>query len=99
MITYMLPFFLSDGMAEILWTSYQVEHIERRHNIIAEEFEEAWLDRDEHGSRVHPEYGAYFEGYGFTDAGRCLYLVWRWQNQDEESEEVWPITAFEPDED
>lgn len=85
-------------MAQILWTNYQIEHIEQRHEITAEEFEEAWIDRDVPMESVHPEHGRYFEGFGFTDSDRCLYLVWRWQNQDEGPKLVWPITAYEPDE-
>jgi hypothetical protein len=84
-------------MVKILWTSYQEEHIRVRHQVNAEEFEQAWEDRDQPMRGEHPRYGPYFEGYGYTDSGRCLYLVWRWQNPDEASDVVWPITAFEPD--
>lgn len=84
-------------MTVILWTDYQIDHITTRHQVTAEEFEQAWLDRDEpmEVERIHPRHGPYCEGFGYTDSGRCLYMVWRWQHQDEESEEVWPITAYE----
>ncbi len=85
-------------MAIILWTEYQEAHISDRHQVSAEEFEEAWHDRAEADVGHDPDYGEYYEGFGLTNAGRCLYLVWRWQDQDEESGIVWPITAYEPEE-
>ena len=81
-------------MARVLWTDYQEKHITERHGVTAEEFEEAWNDRDQLKASKHPTWGAYFEGYGYTNAGRCLYLVWRWQVQ-KGGTAVWPITAYE----
>ncbi len=85
-------------MAGILWTSYQMRHITAGHDVTAQEFEQAWLDRDEPLVGEHPVFGPYYEGYGYTEEGRCLYLVWRWQHQEEEADAVWPVTAFEPEE-
>jgi len=31
-------------MADILWLKWQVQHIQRRHGVTAQQFEEAWDD-------------------------------------------------------
>jgi hypothetical protein len=81
-------------MARILWTAYQVQHIEKRHDVSAEEFDQAWNDRDEPKMRKDRKWGTYYEGYGYTNGGKCLYLVWRWQVE-KGGAAVWPITAYE----
>jgi hypothetical protein len=68
--------------------------ITERHGVTAQEFDEAWHDRDAPRAGRHPKWGAYYEGYGYTNAGKSLYLVWRWQ-VDKGGAAVWPITAFE----
>ena len=79
-------------MADIIWTSYQQNHITKRHNITAEEFEEAWEDRDTYFEGEDYIYGIYYESVGCTN-DRTLILVWRWQDDD-----VWPITAYSEEE-
>lgn len=78
---------------KILWTSYQQEHIEERHSVGLAEFQQAWLDRDDLEEYPHPN-GSYWQSFGFTDDGRLLELVWRWNG-----DAVWPITAYFPEED
>jgi hypothetical protein len=82
-------------MADILWRPWQVEHIERKHHVSAQEFEEAWDDpnREDLAQDDHPEWGPYFRSLGPTSDGRLLEMLWRWQNL-EEGNAVWPITAF-----
>jgi len=76
-------------VSSILWTGYQEKHITQRHGITATEFEEAWLNREDSFEGHHPRHGPYFESMGFTQSGRLLEMVWRWQDRD-----VWPITAY-----
>jgi hypothetical protein len=83
---------------KVLWTSYQHQHITTRHNVTKAEFEQAWKDRDQRPAVRDSQNGEYFVEFGFTDADRCLTLVWRWQNQDPKQQEIWPITAYGPDE-
>jgi len=82
-------------MADILWRSWQVRHIERRHRVSAREFEEAWDDPDraDLAEEQHPTWGTSFRSLGATSDGRVLEMFWRWQNL-EEGVAVWPITAY-----
>jgi hypothetical protein len=88
-------------MATILWTSYQEDHITRRHGVAVEHFDQAWHNpgRDDFAEAVDDEYGPYFESLGYTDDGQLLEMVWRWQAQRPELGELWPITAYFVDED
>ena len=60
-------------MASVLWTDFQEKHITKRHGVTAQEFDEAWHDRDAPRAGRHPKWGAYYEGYGYTNAGKSLY--------------------------
>jgi hypothetical protein len=82
-------------MADILWLTWQVQHIERRHGVTARQFEEAWDDphREELAEESDVEWGSYFLSVGSTFDGRLLEMVWRWQHHDA-GDEVWPITAY-----
>lgn len=80
-------------MGDIIWTSYQQDHITKRHDVTATDFEEAWHDRNDIFENEHYEHGAYFESVGCTENGRILILIWRWQDDD-----VWPITAYSEEE-
>ena len=82
-------------MADILWRRWQVQHIERRHGVSAEDFEAAWDDpaREDLAEEEHPEWGTYFRSLGSTSDGRLVEMYWRWQDM-EESGAVWPITAY-----
>ena len=75
-------------MVDIFWTSYQENHITKRHSVTLTDFEEAWLDRED-GPELAHENGPYYESYGFTNSYRCLIMIWRWQDDG-----VWPITAY-----
>ena len=88
-------------MAVILWGAYQEEHITMRHGVSAEDFDEAWHDpqREEIDPGMHPQHGPYFRSLGYTDDGSLLEMVWRWQDQRLELDEVWPITAYFVEED
>ena len=46
-------------MADILWLTWQVQHIERRHGVTARLFQEAWddPDREELAEEADPEWG------------------------------------------
>jgi hypothetical protein len=83
---------------EILWGPYQVKHIEKRHGVSKDEFQQAWrsrdLEDDRPGSR-HPTRGPSTKSHGFTSADRLLKLRWRYQNQDPK-QGVFPLTAFTP---
>src|SRR5438874_12493466 len=82
-------------MADILWQSWQMRHIEGRHGVSGQEFEEAWDDpaREDIAEEPHPEWGPYFRSLGSTVGGRSIEMLWRWQDQ-EEGPAVWPITAY-----
>ena len=77
-------------MAEILWGSWQAQHIRRRHGVSAMDFDRAWHDpnRRDLGERRHHEHGPYYVSIGSARLGRPLTMVWRWQ-----ASAVWPITA------
>ena len=75
-------------MTEILWGPYQEHHITERHEVTAEDFEAAWIDRVDLLVRDDDSY----ESVGATNAGREVYLVWRWDISDPEV--VFPITAY-----
>ncbi len=79
-------------MAVVIWIDWQDEHITRRHEVSAEEFEQAWEDRIDEEWKDHTEHGPYCVSVGFTDGGKPLRMVWRYQDQ--QWQEVWPITAF-----
>lgn len=82
-------------MADILWRTWQVQHIELRHGVTAQDFEEVWDDpaREDLAEEEHPEWGTYFRSLGSTSEGRLVEIYWRWQNL-EEGGAVWPITAY-----
>ena len=82
-------------MADILWLRWQVRHIERRHGVTAQQFEEAWDDpnREEVAEENDPDWGSYFRSIGSTSDGQLVGMVWRWQRHDEGGA-VWPITAY-----
>jgi hypothetical protein len=83
-------------MPWIIWEAYQHDHITRRHQVSSADFEEAWLDPDRQDiqQKFHETFGPYFESLGYTADGRLLEMIWRWQSQDQETELVWPITAY-----
>ena len=76
-------------MPFIYWTGYQERHITKRHGVEPNDFDEAWNRREDLYEFVHRKRGPYFESLGFTNKGRLLEMIWRWQNGD-----VWPITAY-----
>jgi len=80
-------------LADIFWTAYQEQHITKRHGLSETDFEEAWDDRVDTFEGNHPN-GTYFESVGFTNNGKLIEMVWRWQD-----EAVWPITAYFVEED
>ena len=82
-------------MAVILWLDWQVRHIEQRHGVSAQEFEEAWDDpaREDLAEEEHPEWGPCFLSLGSTSGGRLIAMLWRWQHHDGGAA-VWPITAY-----
>jgi len=82
-------------MADILWLRWQVQHIERRHGVTAQQVQQAWddPDREDLADEEDPEWGPYFRSVGATSDGRLIEMVWRWQYQ-EEGRAVWPITAY-----
>ena len=88
-------------MAVILWEHWQKDHITRRHGVSREQFDQAWHDpdRQELEQRHDALYGPYFASLGYTEDGRLLEMIWRWQHQLNELGEVWPITAYFIDED
>lgn len=82
-------------MTDILWRAFQVEHIEERHGVSAEEFEEAWDDpsREDLAQEPDLEWGTSYRSLGSTSDGRVVVMIWRWQDLDGGSA-VFPITAF-----
>ncbi len=82
-------------MADILWRTWQTQHIEVGHGVSALEFEQAWddPDREDVSEEPHPEWGPYFRSLGSTADGRSIEMLWRWQDH-EEGVAVWPITAY-----
>jgi hypothetical protein len=82
-------------LADILWMTWQVQHIERRHGVTARQFEEAWEDpdREELAEEDDPAWGPYFRSIGSTSGGQLIEMVWRWQDEDAGGQ-VWPITAY-----
>lgn len=82
-------------MADILWRTWQLRHIEKRHGVSATDFEEAWDDpaREELAEEDDPEWGPSFRSLGMTSDGRLVEMCWRWQDL-EEGVAVWPITAY-----
>lgn len=83
-------------MAEIIWEDHQEDHIHLEHGVSAEAFDDAWHDpgRWRVCEDWDPKYGRYYKDVGVTRHGRAVVLIWRWQNQDVEADEVWPITAY-----
>lgn len=83
-------------MAWIVWAEWQRDHIERRHAVTREHFEEAWHDpaRVDGDMKNHETHGPFYESLGNAADGRLLEMVWRWQDQDKTLDEVWPITAY-----
>ena len=83
-------------MAWIVWEEWQRSHIHERHGVTEQVFDEAWHDRDrtELACEEHMEHGPYYRSMGLTYDGRIVEMVWRYQAQDEESQVVWPITAY-----
>ena len=88
-------------MAVILWERWQKDHIIRRHGVSKEDFDQAWHDpdRQELEQRIDEEYGPYIVSLGYTEDRRLLEMIWRWQEQLPELDEVWPITAYFVEED
>ena len=80
-------------MAEIIWSPYQVEHIEDRHSVTCEDFVQAWHDefRQDLATGTHKKHGPYTVSIGSTENGIAVKMFWRWQG-----ESVWPITAVFP---
>lgn len=85
-------------MPDIYWTREQRRHIEKRHGVTAQDFEEAWDDpnREDLAEEEDPVWGPYKLSMGCTSGGRIVEMVWRWQGQgqDEGTRSVWPITAY-----
>ena len=84
-------------MAEILWGRWQVEHIEQRHRVTAQEFDQAWHDphRRDLETQAHREHGPCTLSIGFTHRDRLIEMVWR-HPRGEPDDVVFPITAYEP---
>lgn len=82
-------------MAEILWTSWQKDHIEKEHGVSREDFDSAWHDPRRHdlAEESHEKHGPFYKSVGAAIGGRALMMIWRWQGQ---TDAVWPITAFFP---
>jgi|GEM_PF-3129625 len=82
-------------MAEIIWSQYQVDHIEERHSVTRADFEQAWHNefRVDLETGCHGKHGSYTRSVGCNDNGFAIEMVWRQQ-----AGRVWPITAFFPDE-
>jgi len=75
---------------DIIWDDHQRSHIEAVHHVFQDEFEQAWFEREPQDDERRPD--GRTEGFGLTNAGRQLVMVWELQDGD-----VFPITAFEPD--
>ena len=80
-------------MVDILWGSWQVEHIWRRHRVSQTDFDTAWHDpnRRDLAQKRHRKHGPYYVSVGWARLGKPLEMVWRWQES-----VVWPITAYFP---
>lgn len=76
-------------MAEIVWGPYQVQHIERRHGVTAEQFDEAFHDPLREDVERRPDGSTL--SHAFTDTGRLLEMVWRYRGARRHA--VFPITA------
>jgi len=87
-------------VAWIVWENWQRTHVSRRHGVTKRLFDQAWHDpgREELAKGKHKKHGPYYRSIGSTEDGRIVEMVWRYQDQDEASQIVWPITAYFHDE-